>query len=82
MSTVVTVAFPKCGSCQYAQKFDTKDSADCYGHPPSIHVLGAVKDMLGRSAMQLETFVPRVHKDRPACALYKGKDDFATAGNS
>ena len=79
---IVSVTFPKCGTCQYAQKLDMKGFADCYGNPPTIHLIGATKDVLGRPALQLETFVPRVHKDRPACALYKRKDDFATAGSS
>ena len=77
---VVNIILAKCGTCQYAQKF-AQGVADCYGHPPSIHVLGATKDVLGRPALQIETFVPRVHKDRPACALYRIKVDFATAGN-
>ena len=81
MTEIVNVILSKCGTCQYAQKFDTKQSADCYGHPPSIHILGATKDVLGRAALQIETFVPRVHKDRPACALYRIKVDFATVGN-
>lgn len=79
---IVSVTFPKCGMCTYAQKFDAKDSADCYGNPPSVHVLGVTKDVIGRPAVQCETFVPRVHKERPGCALWKRKQDFATAGTS
>jgi hypothetical protein len=47
-----------------------------------VTVVGATKDALGRNAIQLETFVPRVHKDRAACALHKRRLDFATEGNS
>jgi hypothetical protein len=79
---VVNVTFPKCGTCQYAQQFDNKGSADCYGNPPTVIMIGATKDVLGRAAMQLETFVPRVHKDRAACALHKPREDFATLGRS
>jgi hypothetical protein len=79
---IINITFPKCGTCLYAQKFDAKDSADCFGHPPSVHIIGATKDVLGRPGLQLETFVPRVHKDRCACALHKRKEDFATAGSS
>jgi hypothetical protein len=79
---IVNVAFLKCGSCLYAQKFDRADLADCFGNPPSVHVLGVGKDVIGRPAVRCETFVPRVHKERPACALYKRKDDFMTTWNS
>lgn len=79
---IVSVTFPKCGTCRYAQKFDTKQSADCFGNPPTVILLGAAQDVLGRPAMQLETFVPRVQADRPGCALYKRKDDFPTLGSS
>ena len=77
---ILTVTFPKCATCVYWQKPDAKDSADCYGNPPSVHVIGMGKDVLGRPGVQLETFVTRVHKDRPACALHKRKQDFATVG--
>lgn len=79
---IVTVTFPKCGTCVYWQKPDAQGSADCFGHPPSVHMIGATKDVLGRPALQLETFVPRVRADRPACALHKPKEDFATLGRS
>ena len=79
---ITSITFPKCGTCVFAQKFDTKDSADCFGHPPSVHVLGVGKDPIGRPAVQCETFVPRVHRERPSCALYQRRLDFATAGNS
>lgn len=79
---ILTVTFLKCGTCLYAQKFDSKDLADCFGHPPSVHVLGVGKDVIGRNAVQCETFVPRVHKDRAACALHKRRQDFATEGSS
>lgn len=81
MSEIINITFPKCGTCIYAQEFK-QHSADCFGNPPSVHVVGAGQDVLGRPSIQLETFVPRVKDDRPACALYKRKDDFLTAGNS
>jgi hypothetical protein len=77
-----TITFPKCGTCIYAQQFDGSNMADCFGHPPSVHIVGMGKTVLGQPGIQLETFVPRVKKDRPACALYKRQDDFATVGRS
>lgn len=79
---IVNVTFLKCGTCQYAQKFDRGDLADCFGNPPTVHILGVGKDVLGRPAVQAETFVPRVHKDRAACALHRPKHDFVTKGSS
>jgi hypothetical protein len=79
---IVTVTFPKCSTCLYRQKPDAKNMGDCHGHPPTVLLLGATQDALGRPAFQLETFVPKVAADRAACALYKRKDDFATAGSS
>jgi hypothetical protein len=79
---IVTVTFPKCGTCVYAQKFDAQNSADCYGNPPTVILLGATRDVLNRPGVQLETFVPRVQKDRAGCSLHKPKDDFATLGRS
>ena len=71
-----------CGSCKYAQDFKKNDNrADCFGMPPSVHVIGASQGPLGPQ-LQLETFVPRVHRDRPACSLYKRKQDFLTQGSS
>ena len=79
---IVAITFPKCGTCLYAQAFKS-NTADCYGRPPSVHVIGmTAPDALGRPGIQLETFVPRVNHDRAACALYKRKDDFITSGNS
>jgi hypothetical protein len=79
---IVTVTFPKCGTCIYRQEPDAKGLGDCHGNPPQVILLGATQDALGRPAMQLETFVPKVKGDRPACALHKRKDDFATLGRS
>ena len=45
-------------------------------------VVGAAQDALGRPVLNIETFVPRVKDDRPACALYKRKEDFETSGTS
>lgn len=74
------IAVPTCGTCAYAQAF--KDhTADCFGNPPSIHVVGATRDVLNRPALQLEAFVPKVRDDRPACALYKRKTEFVTIGH-
>lgn len=79
---IINITFPKCGTCFYAQKFDNKDAADCFGLPPTVLLLGQTRDAIGRPAMQLETFVPRVQSDRRACSLHKPKEDFATAGSS
>lgn len=79
---IINILFPKCGTCIYWQKPDAKGIADCYGQPPSVHVLGVTQDALGRPVVQCETFVPRLHQDRPACALHKRKQDFATLGSS
>ena len=79
---IINVTFPKCGTCVYAQKLDAKDFADCHGYPPSVTVLGAGQDALGRPGFRIEAFVPRVHKDRAGCSLHKRKDDFVTQGSS
>jgi hypothetical protein len=79
---IVNVTFPKCGSCRYAQKFDAKDLADCYGEPPTVMNLGATQDVLGRPGFAIEAFVPRIHRDRPACSRHVAKVDFATLGRS
>jgi hypothetical protein len=78
---IVTVTFPKCGTCVYAQQF-TQGMADCHGLPPVIISLGATKDFVGRSGFHIEALVPKVKQDRPACSLYKRRGDFATQGNS
>lgn len=82
MTEIVNVILSKCGTCQYAQKFDASKNADCYGNPPTVILLGATQDVLGRPGLRIDTFVPRVHKDRPACALYRIKVDFSTEGSS
>lgn len=74
------VTFSKCGTCKYAQKFDTKGYAECFGYPPSVHIVGMGQNVLGQPGLQIETFVPRVHVDRPACSLHQRKQDFATMG--
>jgi hypothetical protein len=79
---ILNVTFPKCGTCFYRQKPDPRDMGDCFGNPPTVIMLGMSQDALGRPAVQMETFVPKVKADRPACALYRRKDDFATAGSS
>ena len=76
------VTFLTCGTCIYAQPSNS-NVHDCHGNPPSVHVIGVARpDQLGRTGLQLEMFVPKVRGDRPACALHKRKDDFATMGNS
>ena len=79
---IINVTFPKCGTCRFAQKFDLKDYADCFGEPPTVVLLGATKDVLGRPALQLEAFVPRIHKDRAACSRYQQKMDIGTIGSA
>jgi CO dehydrogenase/acetyl-CoA synthase epsilon subunit len=79
---IVTVTFEKCGGCRFWQKPDGKGFADCYGNPPTVLLLGVTQDALGRPAMQLETFVPRVAKDRAACSRYQPQADFSTIGRS
>ena len=78
---MVLVTFPKCGTCEYAQNFK-QDIADCHGMPPSVHVIGVQPDALGRPQIHIETFVPKVKAERPACSLHRPKQDFATAGRS
>ena len=79
---IIAVTFPKCGTCQYAQKPDTKGFCDCHGNPPSPLILGSGQDALGRPTFQIEAMVPKVQAIRPACHLYAAKQDFATNGNS
>ncbi len=81
-AAIVNIIFEKCGTCHFAQVFKADHMAECYGHPPSVHIVGAAKNVLGQPGLQLETFVPRVNRERPACALYRPKQDFATEGNS
>jgi hypothetical protein len=76
---IVSISFSKCGTCLYAQEFK-QNMADCHGMPPTVVLLGQTQTVLGQPALQLETFVPRVARDRPACSLYKRKQDFATTG--
>jgi hypothetical protein len=45
-------------------------------------MLGASQDALGRPQMHIEAVLPKVKQERPACALYDRKQDFATTGNS
>ena len=61
-----------CGDCIFAQKVAGNPKLlDCYGHPPSVHVVGMMPDALNRPQLQIETFVPRVVPTRPACALFQ-----------
>jgi hypothetical protein len=78
---IVSVVFPRCGTCVFAQAFKS-NMADCHGRPPTPMVVGASQDALGRPILTVENLVPRVTQDRPACSLYKRKEDFATRGNS
>jgi hypothetical protein len=80
---IVNVTFAKCGTCKFAQRpADRNGMHDCHGHPPTVILLGGTVDALGRPAAQLETFVPKVKGDRPACALHEPQPDFATLGRS
>lgn len=80
---IVNITYPKCGTCRFAQQpADRNGMHDCFGHPPTVIPIGATQDALGRPAMQLETFVPKVKADRPACALHQPVVDFATLGRS
>jgi hypothetical protein len=81
-NNIVTVTFPKCGTCRYAQKPDARGFADCHGNPPTVILMGAVQDLAGRPGFQMESFVPKVNVDRLGCALHKPKEDFATMGRS
>jgi hypothetical protein len=78
---IVSVVFPRCGTCVFAQAFKS-NMADCHGVPPIPVVMGQGRDPLGRPLLQVEAMVPKVTQDRPACSLYKRKEDFATRGNS
>ena len=82
MAELITVKIHKCGSCVFAQKPDNKGMMDCYGNPPSVMILGATQDALGRPNLHIEAMVPKVKEDRPACHLHVAKQDFATAGRS
>jgi len=64
----------KCGNCEFGQRSGIDiNTVECFGHPPSVHVLGVTPDRLGRPQIQMEAFVPRVAANRPACSLYKFK---------
>ena len=76
---IVSITFPKCGTCLYAQAFKA-GLADCFGEPPTPLVIGTSQDALGRPQFRIESMVAKVKDDRPACALYKRKEDFLTAG--
>lgn len=79
---IVSITFPKCGTCQYAQPVNKHSGlADCYGMPPTPMILGATQGPLGPQ-IQMEVFSPKVKEDRPACSLYHKKEDFVTAGRS
>lgn len=78
---IVKITFPKCESCVYAQAFDAKDMAECYGLPPRPFMLGASQGPLG-PVINMEVFSPKITKQRPACSIYKPRQDFETAGRS
>jgi hypothetical protein len=78
---IVSITLPKCGTCRFAGNF-INGMADCYGMPPVPMMLGASQDALGRPQMHIEAVLPKVKQERPACALYDRKQDFATTGNS
>ena len=78
---IVSITFPKCGSCKFAHNLKS-NMLDCYGLPPTPHVLGASQDALGRQQFHIEAMSPKVNHDRSACTLYDRKQDFATEGRS
>lgn len=79
---IVSITFPKCGTCRFAQAPFKAGMADCYGNPPLPMVLGTSQDALGRAQMHIEAMVPKVKDDRPACSLHQQRLDFATDGRS
>ncbi len=79
---IVSITFPKCGTCRFAQAPFKAGMADCYGNPPVPLVLGAGQDALGRTALRIEAMVPKVKEDRSACHVYERRLDMATAGSS
>lgn len=79
---IINVTFPKCGTCVYWQTPDARGLAECHGMPPTVMMIGASQDQLGRPALQFEVFSPKVQRTRSACSLYNPRDDFATAGSS
>lgn len=79
---IVNVTFPKCGTCVYWQTPDARGMAECFGMPPTVMMIGASQDALGRPAIQMEVFSPKTQRVRNACSLYKPKQDFGTAGSS
>jgi hypothetical protein len=81
LARILPITLPTCGTCAFAQKF-TQGAADCFGMPPSVHMIGAGRDALNRPAIQLETFVPRVAADRPACSLHRPRLSFETDGRA
>ena len=79
---ITAITLPTCGTCSFAQAFKADGSADCFGVPPSVHVIGASQDALGRPVLNIETFCPRVKKDRPACSLHRPRVSFETFGKA
>ena len=79
---IVSITFPTCGKCRFAQKPDAKGMYECNGNPPIPLILGTSQDALGRPQLHIEAMVPKVKEDRPACHLYEAKQDFVTAGRS
>ena len=68
--------FHRCGTCRFAHKSPQQPNPrttvyDCHGNPPTVTLIGVTPDKLGRPQCHIETFVPRVESERPACALYQ-----------
>lgn len=63
----------KCGNCQFTRALNEQKLVECLGHPPTVLMIGAGQDPLGRTAYQLEFFSPRVEKSRPPCSLHRFK---------
>ena len=57
---IVSITFPTCGKCRFAQKPDAKGMYECNGNPPIPLILGTSQDALGRPQFHIEAMVPKV----------------------
>lgn len=78
---IVSITFPKCGTCRFAQAPFKNGMADCFGMPPVPMILGVTPGPIGPQ-IQMEVFSPKVREGRPACSLHTLRQDFATDGRS
>lgn len=80
---IVTVTFPKCGTCQFAHPAKGSSDIECFGMPPTVMMLGqSAPDALGRPGIIMDSFVPKLRPDRWGCSLHRPKVDFSTLGKS